>query len=69
MHAAPGDLRDAWRYLTAQGFLPAEAGNLTAYRCGLAPVPGGWTVQEIEQLLFARYLIECRASLGKDVTS
>lgn len=51
-----GDVRTASRYLTALGFRPAEAGNLTAYLHGLAPVEGGWTVDEIERLLFVGHL-------------
>ena len=53
-----GDVRRASRYLIAHAFRPAEAGNLTAYLHGLAPVEGGWTVDEIEGLLFVRHLVE-----------
>ncbi|HET9457475.1 MAG TPA: hypothetical protein VFO78_09050 [Candidatus Limnocylindrales bacterium] len=55
--SAAGDLREASRYLSAQGFRPSEAGSLTAYLYGLAPVEGGWTLDEIGRLLFVRHLI------------
>ena len=42
------------------GSEPTEAGNLTAYLIGLAPVESGWTVDEIERLLFVRHLVERR---------
>lgn len=51
-----GGVRTTSRYLTALGFRPTEAGNLAAYVHGLAPVAGGWTVGEIERLLFVGYL-------------
>jgi hypothetical protein len=37
---------------------PTEAGNLTAYLRGLRPVDQGWTVSEIDRLLFLRYLVD-----------
>lgn len=55
--AAAGDLREASRYLSAQGFRPSEAGSLTAYLYGLTPVEGGWTIDEIGRLLFVRHRI------------
>ena len=57
-HAVAGTVREASRYLTAQGFGPTEVGNLTAYAFGLDPAEGGWTVDEIERLLFVRHLVE-----------
>lgn len=57
---AAGDVREASRYLTEQGFQPTEVGSLTAYLNGLAPVEGGWTVDEIARLLFVRHLVERR---------
>ena len=56
--AAAGGVGDPSRYLIAKGFQPGEAGNLTAFLYGLAPVEGGWTVEEIERLLFVRHLVE-----------
>lgn len=47
-----------YRDLGVMGLAPAEAGNLTAYLRGLRPVRQGWTVQEIERLLFLRYLVD-----------
>jgi hypothetical protein len=40
------------------GLGPAEAGNLTAYLSGLRPVEHGWTLGEIDRLVFLRYLVE-----------
>jgi len=47
-----------YRDLGAKGLAPAEAGNLTAYLRGLRPVDHGWTVAEIDRLLFLRYLVD-----------
>jgi hypothetical protein len=52
-----------YRLLGSRGFRSDEAGNLTAYLHGLSPVKGGWTVGEIERLLFVRHLVE-RGDLG-----
>jgi hypothetical protein len=53
--AAPGvtfrRLRIAW-------LTPAQAGNLTARLSGLSPVRTGWSVAEIERLLFLRSLVD-----------
>jgi hypothetical protein len=49
--ATYGDLR-------GKGLAPTEAGNLTAYLRGLRPVDQGWTVAEIDRLLFLRYLVD-----------
>jgi len=47
-----------YRLLANLGFRPAEAGNVTAYLSGLAPVVGGWAIAEVERLLFVRYLVD-----------
>ena len=47
-----------YRELGARGLAPTEAGNLTAYLRGLRPVDKGWTVAEINRLLFLRYLVD-----------
>jgi hypothetical protein len=52
-----------YRLLGSKGFRSDEAGNLTAYLQGLAPVKGGWAVGEIDRLLFVRHLVE-RGDLG-----
>jgi hypothetical protein len=44
--------------LGARGLAPTEAGNLTAYLRGVRPVDQGWTVAEIDRLLFLRYLVD-----------
>jgi hypothetical protein len=50
--------RATYRDLGARGLTPTEAGNLTAYLRGLRPVDQGWTVAEIDRLLFLRYLVD-----------
>jgi hypothetical protein len=47
-----------YRDLGAKGFGPTEAGNLTAYLRGLRPAGRGWTVAELDRLLFLRYLVD-----------
>jgi hypothetical protein len=54
------NVRATFRRLRAMGLDATEAGNLTAYVRGIRPVEGGWTVKEIDQLLFIRYLVERR---------
>jgi len=39
------------------GLSIAEAGNLTARLEGIHPVPGGWSLGEVERLQFLRWLI------------
>ena len=39
------------------GLSAAEAGNLTARLEGIHPVPGGWTLRDVERLQFLRWLI------------
>lgn len=50
--------RATYRLLGMKGFAPIEAGNLTAYLAGLAPVESGWTPREIERILFLRHLVQ-----------
>jgi len=40
------------------GLGPSEAGNLTAYLSGLRPSADGWTIAEIDRIMFLRYLVE-----------
>lgn len=47
-----------YRELRLHGFAPDEAGNLTALLSGIRPVEGGWSLREIERLLFVRHLVE-----------
>ena len=54
------DGSSALRELVAQGFTPTEAGNLAAYLLGLARTDDGWTIDEIERLLFASHLLSHR---------
>ncbi len=53
--AAPGV---TFRRLRIAGLTPAQAGNLTARLSGLSPVRSGWSVIEIERLLFLRVLVD-----------
>jgi hypothetical protein len=45
------------RRLRAKGLDAVEAGNLTAFLFGMPSVAEGWSLAEIERLLFARYLV------------
>jgi hypothetical protein len=49
--------RRTYRRLRMGGLSASEAGNLTAHVKGLHAVPGGWSVEEIERLLFVRELV------------
>jgi len=53
-----GSARAIYRLLGSKGGLPAEAGNLTAFLSGLAPVASGWSIDEVERLLFVRNLVD-----------
>jgi hypothetical protein len=57
-YGSPPSVRATYRRLTARGLNGVEAGNLTAFLNGLAPVMGGWDVDEIERLLFVLHLVE-----------
>jgi hypothetical protein len=47
-----------YRQLTIGGWGPREAGNLIAHLEGLRPSRFGWTVREIDHLLFLRRILE-----------
>ena len=51
--------------LRRSGLSTAEAGNLTARLEGIHAVPGGWTLRDVERLLFLRWLITS-GRLGAD---
>ena len=51
--------------LRRSGLSSAEAGNLTARLEGIQPVPGGWSLRDVERLLFLRWLITS-GRLGTD---
>jgi hypothetical protein len=46
-----------YRRLRLAGLSPREAGSLVGHLRGLSPVPGGWTIEEVEHLLFVRELV------------
>jgi hypothetical protein len=47
-----------YRRLVLCGLTPTEAGNLTARLAGIQGVASGWTIHQIEHLLFLRSLVE-----------
>jgi hypothetical protein len=51
-------VRSTYHRLRMVGLTPFEAGNLTAHLNGLHVAEHGWTIQEIERLLFVRALVE-----------
>ena len=62
--------RATFRRLCFCGLTPEQAGNLTARLEGLRPIRDGWSVIEIERLVFLRWLIDqgrfaedCRADV------
>ncbi|HEU5205556.1 MAG TPA: hypothetical protein VFU17_14790 [Candidatus Limnocylindrales bacterium] len=57
---APSAPHGTYRHLRMLGLDPSEAGNLAAFVRGIPPVEQGWTVKQIEHLLFLRYLVEQR---------
>lgn len=40
------------------GLTTEEAANLTARVVGIGAAPGGWTVADVQRLLFLRWLVE-----------
>jgi hypothetical protein len=51
-------VRSTYHRLRMVGLSPREAGNLTAHLNGLRVADQGWTLHEIERLLFVRALVE-----------
>lgn len=47
------------------GLSVEEASNLTAHLAGIQPVPGGWSLAEIERLRFLRWMVSA-GRLGAD---
>jgi hypothetical protein len=48
---------DTYRRLRFAGLTAKEAGTLIGRMHGLATVHGGWTIGEVERLLFVRELV------------
>jgi len=46
------------RRLQLGGFTLTEASNLTAHLAGLPPVRTGWSLRQVEHLLFLRSIVE-----------
>ena len=51
-------VRSTYQRLRMVGLTATEAGNLTAHLSGLHVSENGWTLQEIERLLFVRALVD-----------
>lgn len=51
-------VRGTYQRLRMVGLSATEAGNLTAHLNGLHVAEQGWTLQEIERLLFIRALVD-----------
>jgi hypothetical protein len=51
-------VRSTYHRLRMVGLSATEAGNLTAHLNGLRIADQGWTLHEIERLLFVRALVE-----------
>ena len=49
--------RATFRRLLFCGLTPEQAGNLTARLEGIKPIRDGWTVAEIDRLVFLRWLV------------
>jgi hypothetical protein len=46
-----------YRRLRIAGLTAREAGSLTAHLSGIPMVPGGWSIADVERLLFVRELV------------
>jgi hypothetical protein len=53
----PVPVRTTYRRLRIAGLTPREAGTLTGHLAGLRVVPTGWTIEEVERLMFIRALV------------
>jgi hypothetical protein len=53
-----GSPRVTYRRLRMAGLTTAQAGNLTAHMSGLRIARSGWTLQEVEGLLFVRSMVD-----------
>jgi hypothetical protein len=55
--AAAPTARMTYRRLRVAGLSAREAASLTGHLAGLHGVPGGWSIEEVERLLFVRELV------------
>jgi hypothetical protein len=55
--AGSTSVRMTYRRLRIAGLSSREAGSLTGHLTGLHMVPGGWSIEEVERLLFVRELV------------
>lgn len=49
--------RATYRLLKMRGLTDRQAANLTAFMAGIHTVDDGWTLREVERLLFVRSLV------------
>jgi hypothetical protein len=61
-------MRGVYLGLRRCGLSVEQAGNLTAHLEGIRAVPGGWTVDEVQRLRFARWLV-ATSRIGEDDTA
>ena len=59
------ETRGVYLGLRRCGLSVVEAGNLTARLEGIHPVPGGWSLRDVERLRFLRWLVTS-GRLGAD---
>ena len=52
------EIRQTARRLQMGGLSLGEAANLTAHLAGLRPAETGWTLRQVEHLLFLRSIVE-----------
>lgn len=55
-----GTHRASRHLLQTRGFSEVEASRLVAYLAGLRPAGHGWTLRELDRLLFFRWLVDSR---------
>ena len=48
---------ETYRRLRLAGFTAREAGTLAGWVAGVPVTPGGWSITEVERLLFVRALV------------
>lgn len=56
-HPVDEPARTTYRRLRMAGLDATQAGNLTAHLAGIRATPKGWTLHEVESLLFVRSLV------------
>ena len=62
-------MRGVFQGLRRCGLSAEQAGNLTAHLEGIRGVPGGWSVEEMQRLRFARWLVASGMIGADDATT